>query len=79
MKVKDELESILQNQSVNSQWIEHFKVYQNIDTLDRRMVVTLIERILVYEDYRLQIEFRYQADYEHALAMIQASGVKEAV
>ena len=43
------------------------------------MVVTLIERILVYEDYRLQIEFRYQADYERALAMIQASGVKEVV
>lgn len=79
VKVKDELESILQNQSVNSQWIEHFRAYQNIDTLDRRMVVTLIERILVYEDYRLQIEFRYQADYERALAMIQAPGVKEVV
>lgn len=79
LKLKEELENILQNRSENSRWITQFKAYYNIDTLDRRMVVTLIERILVYEDCRLQIEFRYQDDYEHALAMIRAAHVKEAV
>lgn len=79
LKLKEELESILQNRSENSRWITQFKAYYNIDTLDRRMVVTLIERILVYEDCRLQIEFRYQDDYEHVLAMIRAAHVKEAV
>lgn len=78
-KLREEVEKALQNRAQDSRWIEQFKAYHNIDKLDRRMVVTLIDKILVYEDCRLQIEFRYQADFERALALIQSADVKEAV
>lgn len=78
-KLREELENALQNRTQDSRWIGYFKAYHNIDKLDRRMVVTLIEKILVYEDCRLEIKFQYQSDYDRTLALIQAANVKEAV
>lgn len=78
-KLREEFEHALQNLTQDSQWIQRFKAYHNIDKLDRRMVVTLIDKILVYEDCRLEIKFQYQADYERTLALLQAAHVKEAV
>ena len=43
----------------------------------------LVERILVYEDSRIEIVFRYQAQFEQAKAMVAAyeedTALKEAV
>ena len=36
-------------------WIEDFKYYQNITQLDRKAVVTLIDKIIFYGKYRLEI------------------------
>ena len=40
-------------------WIEDFKYYQNITQLDRKAVVTLIDKIIVYGKDRLEICFKY--------------------
>lgn len=66
-----ERERILQNQTTELLWIERFKAYQNIDHLERRIIVTLIERIEVYEDRRIEIRFQYQNEYDQALKFIQ--------
>lgn len=70
-KLKEELEGLLQNCTGTSLWIERFKKYQNITELTRHIAVTLIERILVFEDSRIEIRFRYQYDYERALELIR--------
>lgn len=70
-KLKEELEGLLQNRTGTSLWIEGFKKYQNITELTRHIAVTLIERILVFEDSRIEIRFRYQYDYERALELIR--------
>lgn len=70
-KLKEELEGLLQNRAGTSLWIERFKKYQNITELTRHIAVTLIERILVFEDSRIEIRFRYQYDYERALELIR--------
>lgn len=70
-KLKEELEGLLQNRTGTSLWIERFKKYQNITELTRHIAVTLIERILVFEDSRIEIRFRYQYDYERALELIR--------
>ena len=72
--LKQEQERILQNRTEESLWIERFKAYQNIDGLDRRIAVTLIDRIEVYEDCRIDIRFQYQYDYDRALEFIQSVG-----
>lgn len=72
--LKQEQEHSLQNRTEELLWIQRFKAYQNIDRLDRRIVVTLIERIVVYEDCRIDIRFQYQYDYDRAMEFIQSVG-----
>lgn len=70
-KLKEELECLLQNRTGSSLWIEQFKKYRNITELTRHIAVTLINRIMVFEDCRIDIRFRYQYDYERALELIR--------
>lgn len=73
-KLREEMEGLLSSRPANTFWIERFKQYQNLDRLTRRMAVSLIERIDVYEDCRVVIRFKYQDSYERALAVIE--GIK---
>lgn len=70
-KLKEELEGLLQNRTGSSLWIEQFKKYRNLTELTRHIAVTLIDRIMVFEDCRIDIRFRYQYDYERALELIR--------
>ncbi|RKJ04521.1 DUF4368 domain-containing protein [bacterium D16-54] len=73
-KLKGELEALLKNGAGTSLWIEQFKKYRNITELTRHIAVTLIDRIMVFEDSRIDIRFRYQYDYERALELIGNMG-----
>ena len=66
-----ELEDILENRTDKHFWIEHFKQYQNIDTLNRKMLVNLIDTIHVYEKNRIHIRFRYQYHFDKAVSFIE--------
>nr|WP_237076294.1 MULTISPECIES: recombinase family protein [unclassified Neglectibacter] len=61
--------------SVDNSWIEHFRQNQNITALDRRLVVSLIERVMVFRDKRVEIVCRWQNEFEvqaELLRMAQA-------
>ena len=49
---------------VNRDWIEQFRKYRNITELTRYIVVTLIDRILIYQDHRIEIIYRWQDEYQ---------------
>jgi len=70
IRLKSEIETILNNKGDKCKWIEQFKQYQEITGLTRVIVVTLIEKIFVYEGCRLDIEFKYQYNYDRALEFI---------
>lgn len=44
-------------------WIDVFKKYQNITTIERKTVVELIEEVIVHEDKKISIRFRYGDQY----------------
>lgn len=50
-----------------SSWLETFRQYQNIDHLDRKAVVMLIDRIIVYSKERIEIRYRYQDEMNEML------------
>lgn len=52
-------------------WINVFKKYENIDRLDRRAVVEMIDHINVYEDNRIKIIFKYKDECERAINYIE--------
>ena len=48
-----EIEDIVNNKTAINLWIENFKQYQNIETLTRKVVVSLIKKIYVYENGKI--------------------------
>lgn len=64
-KLEQERHEIVSTQNVHSGWIQQFVQYQGITELTREVVVTLIDRIYVYEDKRIRIDFNYRDEIEH--------------
>lgn len=64
-------------------WMDQFRRRQNIDALDRTIIVSLIERILVFRDHRVELVYRWHNEFQWCLdLLIQAQDAfpeKEAV
>lgn len=73
LKRKQEIEDIINNKTPTNLWIEHFKQYQNIEQLTRKVVVSLMEKIYVYENGKIDIHFKHQAEYESAIRFIESA------
>lgn len=73
-KLREEMESLLQNRTGGTGWMEQFKKHRNLPELTRHAAVTLIDRIDVCEDCRIQIRFKYQDSYERVLSLIESVG-----
>jgi hypothetical protein len=52
-------------------WTGHFTKFENLETIDRRMVIHLIHSIVVLGKKELEITFNYQIEYENASAFVQ--------
>lgn len=72
--LKVEVENLANGNTGEQQWISHFKEYQNIDRLTRKLVVALIDRIEVYEGKRIRICFKFQIEYDSAKMLVQEVG-----
>ena len=48
------------------------KQYQDIEELNRKLAVELIDRILVFENQRINIKFKFQFEYDSAMSLIQS-------
>ena len=59
-KLKEERSALLASTGVDCGWIEQFVKYREISELTREVVVTLIDRIYIYEDKHIKIDFNYR-------------------
>jgi len=66
-KIRMEINIGAENGIEDREWIEQFKKYRNITELDRTVVVTLIERILVYRDKRIEIVYNWRPTVKEAI------------
>lgn len=57
----------------NNEWIDSFKKYRTIKLLNRRIIVSLIEKIIVHEGNRIEIVFKYQDEYLNILDFVEYS------
>lgn len=58
-----------------------FRQYENIDELNRRVLMALVDKILIHENHVIEIIFKYRDEYERALsyAAEYTESVKKAV
>ena len=66
-KLKEELESVMNNTVERLRWIEHFKRFGNLQEISRKAVMQLVKNIIVKSKGELQITFNYQPEYEKAM------------
>jgi hypothetical protein len=78
---QSQMDELLANTSPDSPWIGYFQKFGQIEVLARDVLVRLVERILVYEDNRIEIVFLYQTQFEQAKAVAAsiADELREAV
>ena len=72
------LKTAVQNKN-ESEWMTAFTTNQNIQELDRRLIVTLIDKIYIFEDERIEIIFKYKDKYLEVLNFINNMKTEEAV
>lgn len=70
LSLEQDIEKLSAGTSDQQQWITYFKQYRDIDALTRKLAVELIDRIFVYENQKLHIKFKFQCEYENAIAFV---------
>ena len=72
--LREEMERTVNDSSDRMEWTRQFIAFSNMETLDRRTVVALIDSIRVLGKTELEINFRYQLEYDKARAMVSGHG-----
>lgn len=68
--VQKDIDQEMTGSSENREWIEQFRKRRNLTTLDRSVVVSLIERVLIYREHRIEIVFRWQNEFQWLMEMM---------
>lgn len=69
--IRQEMAQALDNSVNGRAWMEQFRKNKNITSLDRTLVVSLIERILVFRDRRIEIVFRWQNEFHWQMELLE--------
>ena len=59
-KLREQRKELLSGIGSDTSWVELFMKYRGANTLNHEMVATLIDRVYVYENKRVKIEFNYR-------------------
>jgi DNA invertase Pin-like site-specific DNA recombinase len=70
--ISGDIESIVNNGGEKSYWIEQFKEYRNFAELDRKIAVSLIKEILVYEGGEIDLKFKHENKCRSAVSFAQS-------
>lgn len=68
--LKEKRTDVMENRSERNRWIENFGRFSDLEELDRKAVIQLVQVITVLGKDELQIQFNYQDEYEKVLALI---------
>ena len=57
--------------TAQNEWIIHFKSFRNVDVMERKSLVKIVERIYVHEGNRIEVVFKHQNEYRAAVLYIE--------
>lgn len=79
IKVQEKtLKSIYENGVAAGEWMENFRENMKIEQLDRMLLVSLIDRILVYENKTVEIVFKYRNEMSKVADLVMGEFENEA-
>ena len=69
----------IREHGTETDWMEQFKTHQGIASLDRAVVVALIDKILIHADNLVEIVYRWQDEFAWQLDVLRRTQIREAV
>ncbi|WP_243152379.1 recombinase family protein [Pseudoflavonifractor sp. 524-17] len=73
--IQEEMSREMGNLSEGRGWMGQFRKHQNIESLDRTIVVSLIERVLIFRDRRVEVVCRWHDEFSWQMDLLrQAQG-----
>lgn len=63
-RLEREIEQLAAGGAGEQKWIDYFKAHENIGELNRKLAVELIDRIEVFENQKIHIAFKFQAEFD---------------
>ena len=74
--IQAEMSREIGNLSEGQGWMDQFRKHQNIDALDRTIVVSLVERVLIFRERRIEIVYRWHDEFQWYVGLLkQAQGL----
>lgn len=70
---ENEIEILSKGISDKQLWIEYLKAHKNIKSLNRELVVNLIEDIKVYNNKSIKINFKYEEEYKNLISYLESN------
>ena len=67
-RVQREYKDTLATGIAERNWVTLFRQYENIDELNRRVLMALVDKIIVHENHVVEIFYKYRDEYEQAAA-----------
>lgn len=62
-QVRKEMDKLISNTSEQQIWMQDFIEHKNLTTLSRTAAVELIEKVLIYEDKKIEVQFRHAEEF----------------
>ncbi|MFI3250243.1 MAG: recombinase family protein [Eubacteriales bacterium] len=72
LTIEKEIAQLQFGTSEHHLWLEQFRQHKVAPTLTRGLVVTMIEKVLIYEDDRIEIFYRFQDEYQRLLTLVNS-------
>lgn len=69
-RVRREMTEAVNTGTTERNWVTIFRQYENIEALNRRVLMALVDKVLIYENHALEIVFKYKDEYEQTLAYV---------
>lgn len=63
-------EALLSSGDPEQPWMHHFRTWGQLASLDRESAVRFLDRVLIYDDERIEIVFRHQTEFDMAMGFV---------
>ena len=77
-ELQEKIRDVMENRSERNRWIRHFTKFSELEELDRRAVVQLVQTITIYNKESIHIHFNYEDEYQKVAMMVEQTQMRRA-
>ena len=60
-------DSCIAGKEIERTWVSMFRQYENVEELNRRVLMALVDKVLIYEDHVVEVCFKFGDEFQRSL------------